>query len=177
MNHKLALAALAACTLGSSVAARAGYERTLWGMSLNDVQKEYGSDGFERDSQAGHSYLVVRTVAHRTAVIAFFFKNGTFSPRAPYGGLAEVAVTFPREGEAIPRTIGELPRESPGKLAQTQRRIGKLLEAKYGPATQVGADQVWQATDGTVVAFKVRDDLATIVYEPKDDNFDLYLGL
>ncbi len=99
------------------------------------------------------------------------------SPRAPFGGLSEVAVIFTRVGAAISKTVDDLPREDAGELAQTRRRIGELLEAKYGPATTVADDLVWRTADDTIIVLKVRDGLVTVVYEPKDKDFDLGMGL
>jgi hypothetical protein len=175
MIKPLAIAGACIFGLGSGVA-RAEYPGTHWGESLYEVQQTFGADGYALRSPEGHSYLVVRTVAHRTAVIAFFFKDGVFAPRSAYGGLAEVAVAFPRAGEEIAKTIYPLPRENGDELLKTKRQVGRLLEEKYGAPTYVGTDQVWEMPDRTMVALKVREDLATIVYEPKDKDFDRYFG-
>ncbi|MGZ3653715.1 MAG: hypothetical protein ACXWSC_21540 [Bdellovibrionota bacterium] len=133
--------------------ARAGYDKTKWGMSLKKVKALY-SGGTTHDQQNGKvNYYIVRAVAGiDAAFLNFFFSKKT--------GLESVFITFPQAGTKVDLKTGAftLPTKEDGELSF--KLLSESLREKYGQGTKLDNEAfVWISSDGdSIVLRKHQDD-------------------
>ncbi|HTP51061.1 MAG TPA: hypothetical protein VMK42_10210 [Anaeromyxobacteraceae bacterium] len=147
-------AAAAALLFGAlTTGARAGYDKTKWGMTLAQVEKLYPGGG-EAEQQGETSYTVLAPVAGVPGLVTFLFDEKN--------GLHEVAVVFPQQGARFdPKTDAYAPLAT-ADATRVRELALQDLRRRYGPpAIQgEGADTPlgWATKDGDLVLLKTARD-------------------
>jgi len=142
MRKPLALAVLVAAA-ASAGPALAGYDKTEWGMSVEEVQKLYPGGFLDRQPDGKTEYRVLREVAGiRTALLKFDFGG-------PKNGLRRVSILFPEQGTEVDlhQALFEPPSPTQGESLRLTLRAALLT--KYGkPAATNGKDDAWVTASG-----------------------------
>lgn len=145
MNRQIAAILLVALA-GS---ARAGYDKTKWGMTSPQVEKLY--PGGHEGEQAGESaYAVLGTFAGNPALVTFLFHAKD--------GLHSVTVVFPEQGSKFdpeaespaPLSVNDAARVREAVRQELVKRYGPPAIQGEGPDTPVG----WVTRDGDLVVLR-----------------------
>ncbi len=159
-----------------SGAARAGYDKTDWGMNVAQVQKLYPG-GFVDQQASKTEYRVVRAVGEMpTAMISFEFSG-------PKGGLSKVSILFPEQGTDVDLRQALFEPPSPSQAESVRTSLRAALMAKYGkPVVSKEKDDAWITPAGDGIQLGVVSVGAgltpVIVYTPlKGDGADKTRGL
>jgi len=141
MTKPLALAILLA--LGTATEARAGYDKTEWGMDVAEVQKLYPGGVVDRQPDGKTEYRVLREVAGiRTAMLRFDFGG-------PKNGLRKVTILFPEQGTEVDLRQALFEPPSPAQGEAVRLALRAALISKYGkPAATNGKDDAWITASG-----------------------------
>jgi len=130
--------------------AEAGYDKTHWGMALDQVQKQYPGGGARPDptNKEDITYQVARDVAGHKAKVLFVFK--------PKRGLAAVVVAFLPSGTA-PVAHPAFPDMMSFQEADDVRQsITRNLELKYGsPWVKDATSANWRTKAGDCIRLQI----------------------
>jgi len=140
---RLSLALVAILAAGTAAKARAGYDKSEWGMTAAEVQKLYPGGILDRQPDGKTEYRVIRSVAGlSTAMIAFDFGG-------PKDGLRKVSILFPEQGTEVDLRQALFEPPSPVQAQSVRLALRAALTEKYGlPAMTHDKEDAWLTKTG-----------------------------
>ncbi|HVP66326.1 MAG TPA: hypothetical protein VMT17_03585 [Anaeromyxobacteraceae bacterium] len=158
--------ALAALLFASAAApARAGYDKTEWGMTVAQVQQLYPGGVAIRQADGRTDYRVVRSVAGLSTALV------SFDIGAPPEGLRRVSIIFPEQGTEVDLRQALFEPPSPSQVEAIRQTLRAALTSKYGaPSSSHEKDDTWLTAAGDAIYLGVATAGAglspVIVYSP-----------